>query len=171
MKTDYLFLSTEVLSHRLDSLGSSPRREFTKQDVYQGVPGRVVEVVVVSPCGREAMEAGWAEGKAELKDSLNQAHRKPWIQNSLSGWAHVEFTCRGLLTPILISRWTWKSMSLGSAALCPETIPKEADGQRPPGESAVSSWGTESFLEGGPRRCISVGSTPTLDQLYIFENC
>ena len=38
LKTDSLFLSTEVLSHGLGSLGSSPRREFTKQDVYQGVP-------------------------------------------------------------------------------------------------------------------------------------
>lgn len=119
LKTDYLFLSTEVLSHGLDSPGSSPRREFTKQDVYQGVPSRVVGVVVVSPCGREAVEAGWAEGKAELEDSPSQAHRKPWSQNGLSGWAHVEFTHRGLLTPILISRGMWKSMSLGSAALCP----------------------------------------------------
>ena len=65
------------------------------------------------------MEAGWAEEEAELKASLSQAHRKPWRQNGLSEWAHVEFTRQGLLTPILIGRRMWKSMSLGSPALCP----------------------------------------------------
>lgn len=108
-----------MLNHRLDSLGSSLRREFTKQDVYQGVLGRGLGVGVVSPCEREAMEAGWAEEAAELKASLSQAHRKPWSQNGLSEWAHVEFTCRGLLTPILIGRRMWTSMSLVSPALCP----------------------------------------------------
>ena len=71
LKTDYLFLSTDVLSHRLDSLGSSLRREFTKQDVYHGVP--------VGGWGWSAPVEGrpWRQDGQKKKLSSKPASAKP----------------------------------------------------------------------------------------------
>lgn len=55
------------------------------------------------------MESGWAEGEAELEDSLSQPHGELWSQNGLAELAHVEFTWLGLYTPILISHWMWNA--------------------------------------------------------------